>query len=111
MQRPLRLIVWGPGHVGGTVLAEALKRPEFDVVGALVYSAEKDGKDLGDLVGARPTGVLATTDKEAIFALEADCVIHAPQPALDEREMTAEVCRLLKSGKNVVSATSFFYPP
>jgi 4-hydroxy-tetrahydrodipicolinate reductase len=110
MQR-LRVIVWGPGHVGGTVLKEALKRPELEVVGVLAYNAEKDGRDVGELVGAAPVGVLATTDKEAIFALDADCVIHTPRPAIDESEMVDDVVRLLESGKNVVSATSFFYPP
>jgi len=37
--------------------------------------------------------------------------MHAPQPALDETEMVEQVCQLLRSGKNVISVTSFFYPP
>jgi hypothetical protein len=111
VDKPLRLIFWGPGHVGGTALAEALKRPEFEVVGALVYSPDKDGRDIGELVGTAPIGVAATTDKDAIIALDADCVIHTPQPQIDESQMTHEVARLLESGKNVVTAVSYFYPP
>jgi len=76
-----------------------------------VYSPERNGKDLGELIGADPVGIVATTDKEAIFSLEADCVIHTPQPQIDESEMTEEVARLLESGKNVITAVSYFYPP
>lgn len=107
---PYRLIFWAPGHVGGTALRCALSRPEFEVVGALVYSPEKDGVDVGELVGTPPVGVTATRDKEAILALDADCVIHAPQAAIDESEMVEDVARLLESGKNVISVTSFFHP-
>jgi hypothetical protein len=76
-----------------------------------VFSPEKDGVDLGELVGVAPIGVAATRDKEAIFELDADCVIHAPMPALDDTEMTADVEQLLESGKSVVSAAGYHYPP
>ena len=109
--RRYRVIFWGPGHVGGTALREALQRPEFEVVGALVYSASKDGRDIGELAGLDPIGVAATTSVEQILATPADAVVHAPQPALDETEMVEQVCQLLRSGKNVISVTSFFYPP
>jgi 4-hydroxy-tetrahydrodipicolinate reductase len=108
--RPCRLIFWGPGHVGGTAMRVALRRPDFDVVGALVYSADNDGRDVGELVGLPPVGVAATTSVEQILALDADVVLHSPQPALDESEMIDQVVALLESGKNVVSVTSFFYP-
>lgn len=58
---------------------------EFEIVGAKVWSQSKDGKDIGVLAGADPIGVTATTDKEAIFDLDADCVIHAPMPMDQER--------------------------
>lgn len=106
-----RVIVWGPGHVGGTALREVLLRPEFEVVGALVYSEEKNGRDVGELAGLEPIGIAATTSVEQILAIDADAVLHAPQPAFDEAEMVDQVCQLLRSGKNVISITSFFYPP
>ena len=109
--RRYRVIFWGPGHVGGTALREALQRKEFDVVGALVYSEDKDGQDIGKLAGLDPIGVAATTSVERILATPADAVVHSPQPALDEAEMIDQVCELLRSGKNVISVTSFFYPP
>jgi hypothetical protein len=66
------VIVSGPGHVGGTALRGVLQRPEFEVVGALVYSESKDGRDIGELAGLEPVGVTATTSVEQILATEAD---------------------------------------
>jgi len=106
-----RLVFWGPGHNGGLTLKEALRRPEFDVVGALVYSPDKDGVDVGELVGEPPVGIKATRDKEAIFELDADCVIHGARPTLDMTRTDDDVVRLLESGKNVISIVQYFYPP
>ena len=43
--------------------------------------------------------MLATDDKDAIEALEADCVFYAPLWSDPD-----EVCRLLRQGKNVVAS-------
>lgn len=110
MTRPYRIAFWGPGHVGGTALRLAYGRPEFEVVGAFVFTPEKNGRDVGELVGIGAIGVNATTSKEAFFALEADAVLHSPQPSADDTEMVDDVVALLESGKNVISVASFFYP-
>jgi 4-hydroxy-tetrahydrodipicolinate reductase len=106
-----RLIFWGPGHIGGAVLREVLQQhaDEYEVVGARVYSPAKDGRDIGELVGLEPIGVAATTDADAILALEADCVVYTPQP-LDPPQVTADAIALLRSGKNVVTTTTFHFP-
>lgn len=111
MSKRYRLIFWGPGNIGGTTLRLALQRPEFEVVGARVWALEKDGVDVGELVGAEPIGVKATTDVDELLALDADCVVHTPVSDLDLAEIDAEVIRLLESGKNVVSTQSYHYPP
>lgn len=110
MARRYKVIIWGPGHVGSAAMKECLRRPEFEVVGARVWSPQKDGVDIGELVGVESVGVKATTDTAALLALDADCVIHTPLPPLDETEMTADVISLLESGKNVISAQSYFNP-
>jgi hypothetical protein len=110
MGRPHRLIFWGPGHIGGAVLREVLRRPdEFEVVGARIYSPEKRGRDIGELVGADPIGLAATNDPDEILALDADCVVYTPLP-LDRDQVTDDAIALLRSGKNVVSTTTFHYP-
>ncbi len=108
--RPIRVIVWGPGGVGGGCLREVIKQPEFEVVGVLAYSEEKDGLDAGELVGMDPIGVKVTRDKEKIHGLDADCILHAPMTTSAE-EMDGDVIRALESGKNVISATAYHYPP
>lgn len=105
-----RIILWGPGEVGGNALRAALARPEFEVVGAKVFSSHKDGVDIGVLAGGEPIGVAATTDADALVALEADCVIHTPMLPFDISVSDLEVIRLLESGKNVVSAVSYTEP-
>ena len=80
-------------------------RDDLDLVGALVYSEAKNGVDIGTLVGREPIGVTATTDVEQILKLDADCVLYTPRTArLDD------VCRLLESGKNVVTTAFLFHP-
>lgn len=75
----------------------------------LVYSADKDGRDAGELIGLPPTGVIATTDRAAILALDADIVIHTPL-APSMAEMDEDVLALLASGKNVISTAGYFAP-
>lgn len=110
MTRPYRLVIWGPGDMGGRALLTALRSPEFDVVGVKVFSPHKDGRDIGELVGLAPVGVAATTSKEAILALDADCVVHTPTTPSLLRGADADVVDLLESGKNVVSAASYHNP-
>src|SRR4029077_12790138 len=69
-----RVIQWGTGNVGTHALRAIIERTDMELVGLRVYSPDKVGKDAGEVVGASPTGVLATDDVDAILALDADCV-------------------------------------
>ena len=109
-RRPLRVIVCGPGTVGGACLREIMKLPEFELVGVLAYSKTKEGLDAGDLVGMPPTGVTITCNKDEILATEADCVLHCALSLPDQTEMDDDVCRLLESGKNVISSAAYHFP-
>jgi len=104
-EKVYRVIQWATGTVGKVALRHYIENPAFELAGVLVTNPEKVGKDAGDLVGLPPTGVLATDDVEKIIALDADCVHFAPLA----RDVDM-VCRLLRSGKNVVSALGPFYP-
>jgi 4-hydroxy-tetrahydrodipicolinate reductase len=109
IDRPYRVIIWGPGHLGGTALREVILRPEFELVGVKVYSEEKAGIDAGELVGLPPTGVKATTNRNEILALDADAVLFTPRP-MDRDQIDADVILLLRSGKNVISTESHHFP-
>jgi hypothetical protein len=105
-ERRYRVIVWGVGSIGAEMVTTIIDhRHDLQLVGAKVYSAEKNGADVGELVGRPRLGVAATTDADTLIALDADCVIYTPRIGdLDE------VCRLLNSGKNVVTTVFLFYP-
>lgn len=105
MQRH-RVIAWGTGAVGGKMITAILdNRSAFDLVGARVYSAEKDGVDVGTLAGRDPIGVLATTDVDRALAIDADCVLYTPR-----NTDVDEVCAILASGKNVATTAFLFHP-
>lgn len=105
MSKTYRVIQWATGTVGSVSLRHIIENPAYELAGVLVYNPEKAGKDAGDLVGLPKTGVLATGDIEKIIATDADCVHFAPQ--FQNIDM---VCRLLRSGKNVVSTIGPFFP-
>jgi len=71
----------------------------------LVHSESKAGRDAGDLAGVAPVGLAATNDVDAILATDADCVSYTATADLRPMEALADVCRILESGKNVVSSS------
>ncbi len=100
-----RVIQWATGGVGKAAIEGILDHPDLELVGAWVHSADKDGLDLGELVGRDPVGVTASADADALLALDADAVVYAPvlaDPAVVEA--------ILASGKNVVTPLGWFYP-
>ena len=100
-----RVIQWATGNVGRAAVQGILSHPQLELAGAWVHSADKAGRDVGDLCGLGPVGVRATADIDEILALHADCVVYSP--LLPQRD---EVVRLLESGKNVVTPVGWFYP-
>ena len=100
-----RVIQWGTGRVGTDAVTGIVGHPDLELVGAWVHSAEKDGRDVGELCGMQPLGVYATRDKDALLAMPADCVSYATARTWGQDPMTtvAELERILRSGKNVVN--------
>jgi len=107
-QKIYRVIQWCTGTVGKAALRGFIQNPVIELVGVYVTSAEKAGKDAGDIVDLPKTGVICSSDLEAMIALEADAVLFAP---LNMADTTLDlVCRLLASGKNVISPAGPFLP-
>lgn len=104
--RPLRVVQWATGTVGAFALRAIIDHPDLELVGVRVYSPAKVGKDAGDLCGYPQTGIVATSDIEAILAAKPDCVVYMP-----ESTDLADVCRLLESGVNVVTTRIEFFNP
>lgn len=107
-----RVVQWATGAVGRTQLQELIQHPDLELVGVLVYADDKSGLDAGELCGLAPTtGVAATTDKEAIFDLGADVVVHAASKAHPDNTNAEDICRLLASGTSVITTTSYNHLP
>lgn len=106
MNEPLRVVVWGTGNVGKAVIKVAANRKDIDVVGALVYSEAKDGRDIGPIAGIADQGVTATTDRSAVLALAPDCVIYTPVDFGDFRA-DEDILELLRRGINVVTSLPY----
>lgn len=109
-EKPIRVVIWGPGDMGGRALQATLDSPDYDVVGVKVFSPHKNGVDIGVLAGRDAVGILATTSKQEILALDADLVIHTPTTPALLQGADEDVVELLASGKNVVSAAAFHNP-
>jgi 2,4-diaminopentanoate dehydrogenase len=100
-----RVIQWSTGNVGIAALRCIIRHPELELVGVWVHSADKAGKDAGELCGLPATGVLATNDADALLALDADCVSYTATADLRPMEAVTDIAAILRSGKNVVSSS------
>ena len=92
----IRLVQWTTGNISRAAVKGVLERPDLELVGVYAYSADKVGKDVGELCDLDgPLGVRATNDIDAILALKPDCVLYMPlHPDVDHLE------RLLRAGIN-----------
>ncbi len=105
-----RVIQWATGSMGKACLRAVIDHPDLELVGLFVYSDHKAGRDAGDIARRPPTGVIATSEKQAILDLEADVVIHAPRIQFPYRHHNQDMCDLLASGKNLISINGHVFP-
>jgi 2,4-diaminopentanoate dehydrogenase len=101
----LRVIQWATGGVGRAAIECVLNHPELELVGCWVHSADKNGLDVGEILGTAPVGVFATSSADEVLTLDADCVVYSPLVPKDD-----EVVAILRSGKNVVTPVGWVYP-
>jgi len=99
-----RVVVWGPGNVGRPALRNVVRHPQLELAGLIVHSAEKEGKDAGELAGIEWLGVLATRDAEALIAEGPDALVYTVNSDFRPEDSMQECCAALRAGINVVSA-------
>ncbi len=104
--RVYRVVQWATGNVGSRALRRIIEHPGLSLVGLYVHSADKAGRDAGELAGTAPVGIAATNNIEEIIALRPDCVVYMPLYTNFD-----EVCRLLASGTNIVTTRGEFHNP
>ncbi len=101
----IRVIQWATGGVGRAAIEGVVRHPDLELVGCWVHSSDKAGRDAGELAGIPAIGVAASAEEDAVLGLDADCVVYAPLVP-DE----AQVARILRSGKDVVTPVGWVYP-
>jgi hypothetical protein len=97
----IRVVHWGTGPTGCAALRGILGHPDLELVGLYVARPERAGRDAGSFVGFPDTGVLATSDADALRAIDADALSYfaAIGAPIDD------VLGFLRSGVDVVTAT------
>lgn len=105
-----KVIQWATGAMGKTCLRTVIDHPDLELVGLYVYSDKKNGLDAGDIARRPLTGVKATRSIDEILAMDADIVLHCPLLQFPYSAHDDDVCRLLESGKNVISINNYFHP-
>jgi hypothetical protein len=99
---PYRVVQWTTGNVGTSSVRAVVANPTLELVGCYAWSPDKVGRDVGELCGIDPLGLMATNDVEALLALRPDAVIYNPM-WIDVDELV----RILSAGVNVVATASF----
>jgi hypothetical protein len=101
-----RVVQWATGNVGSRALRRAIEHPALDLVGLYVHSADKVGRDAGELGGIAPNGIKAVNSLAEVIALRPDCVLYMPHLTNYD-----EICALLESGANIVTTRGDFHRP
>lgn len=97
--------VWGTGSMGVIALRGVLDHPELELVGLVVHSDAKAGRDAGELCGVDAVGVIASQDPAELLAYDAEVVVYAAAANLRPFEAVADMASLLRAKKNVVSCS------
>jgi len=95
-------VQWTTGNVAANAVRAVLAHPDLELIGAYAWSAGKAGRDVGELVGLDPVGIVATGDVDELIALRPDVVLYMPL-LWDVDHMV----RLLDAGINVISTANF----
>ena len=100
--RPIRVFQVATGNVGTEMIKRLGPHPDLELVGVHCYSPDKIGRDVGELAGIGPVGVIATGTVEEIIAAEPDVVtFHGVFPDEDL------YVRVLEAGIDIVTTADW----
>ena len=109
----IRVAAIGTGNVGVHALKQLIIDDRFDLTAVWVSSDAKAGKDAAELAGLdTPTGVLATTDLDAVLATNPECAVYTALADNRLVEALEDYRKILAAGVNVVGSSAVFlqYP-
>lgn len=107
---PLRVVQFGLGPIGQATARLVLTRPGLNLVGALDLNPARVGRDVGEVLGQAPTGVVVRSDAaDALAELRPDVVLHTTLSFLGAIEEQLLAC--IRAGAHVVSSSEELFWP
>jgi 4-hydroxy-tetrahydrodipicolinate reductase len=102
MTSTVRVFQVATGNVGSEMIKRIGNRDDLELVGLHCYTADKIGRDAGELVGLPPIGVKATGTVEEIIAAKPDVLtFHGVFPDEDL------YVKVLEAGINIVTTADW----
>lgn len=98
---PLRIIQYGVGPIGSAIVRVLLERTGATIIGAIDIAADKVGRDLGEVVGVSPLGVLVSDRADEVLARKADVVVHSTSSYFEH--VFDQLLACVRAGSHVVS--------
>lgn len=107
-----RVVVWGTGNMGATAIRSAVAFPGLELVGVITSAPQKAGRDASSFAGLpTDTGVLATTDVDAVLA-GCDAVAYMASGDIRPEAAVDDIERCLRAGALVVTPSLYsLYDP
>lgn len=106
---PIPVAAIGTGNVGKHALTQLITDPRFTLTAVWVSSDSKAGKDAAKLAGLQDsTGILATTDLDAVLATKPACAVYTAMADNRLPEALEDYRRILAAGVNVVGSSAVF---
>ena len=103
MKKKIRVVQYGVGPIGASIVRLMRQKQALVIVGAIDKDPEKAGRDLGELVGAEdaPWGVKVSADPAEVLSHPVDVVVHTTSSFLTD--VSGQLMECLEAGACVVS--------
>lgn len=99
-----RVVQCYSGGVGSEIARRLIDHPRMDLVGMLVHNDAKADRDVGDIIGVPPTGILSTQSLDDIIALKPDAAVWSAQGYHPDA-----IATLLGAGINVYTGLGGYF--
>jgi 2,4-diaminopentanoate dehydrogenase len=103
VRKKIRVVQFGLGPIGASIVRLMRQKASLEIVGAIDRDPAKVGRDLGELIGAKdaPWGTVVSADASAALAKPVDIVVHTTSSYLPN--VMDELLACLSAGSCVVS--------
>ncbi len=101
--KKVKAVLYGVGAVGSLIAKSLLQKEGVEIVGAIDVAKEKEGKDLGEVLGTGKTvGVVVSSNADVVLSeTKPNIVVHATSSYL--KEVYLQLAEIVKHSVNVVS--------